>query len=650
MNIQILDSWLREHLKTKASTKEIAEKLSLSSVSVEKLEKKGNDYFYDIEVTTNRPDLMSIIGLARETAAVLKHNKIQADYLPINTSKQEKIEKQESIEINDNPKLVNRTCAVIMEVNVKDSPKYIKERLEATGIRSLNNLIDITNYVMRTVGHPTHVFDFDKIPSKKINIRESRPGEKILTLDGKEYDLQGGDIVADDGEDNIIDLLGVMGLKNSVVDNNTKHILFFIDNNDPHRIRKTSMLTGIRTEAAILNEKGIDPELAMEALLYGIKLYEELADGKVISEIIDIYPNKKKITAIDISEEKINSTIGVSIPLKTSAEILESLGFDVKIQNKNLTVKPPTFRAHDVKIEEDIIEEIARIYGYHNIPDRLPPVISTEPLNLEKSSIYFEDRIREALKYWGFTEVYTYPMVSEELYEGDLENSVTIQNPLNEEFVYMRSTLVPSLLNVVRENKSIDKLNVFEIGNIYEKNGESLPKEILKLASIIKSPTLSFYNVKGLVEQLFSDLGIKNAKFVQGAGESEVSIKIDKTLLGTIEILDTDLINFEINLDETLKYATLKKTHKPVSKFPPVIEDISIIASENVSTGDVITTIRAQSPIISDVTLLDKYEDTRTFHIVYQSNDRNLTGKEVGEIREKILKALKSKHGAKLKE
>jgi phenylalanyl-tRNA synthetase beta chain len=650
MNIQILDSWLREHLKTKASSKEIAEKLSLSSVSVEKLEKKGDDYLYDIEITTNRPDLMSVVGLAREAAAVLSYNKILAEFIKPSLKLPEQTESTDNVNIKNNPELVNRICAVVMDVEIKNSPKKIQERLESAGIRSLNNLIDITNYVMRTIGHPTHVFDFDRIPTKTIQIRKSHAKEKIETLDGKEYELTGEDIVADDGLGHVIDLLGVMGLQNSVVTDTTKRILFFVNNNDPHRVRRTSMNLGIRTEAAVINEKGVDPELAMDALLYGIKLYEELANGKVMSEIVDIYPNKVERDTIEVFENKINSTIGVNIPIKTSKEILESLGFEVVGKEQGLTATPPSFRAQDMHIQEDVIEEVARIYGYHNIPNKLPSITSARPFNLETNILYYEDRIREALKYWGLTEVYTYPMVSEDLYEGDLKNAVTIQNPLNEEYVYMRASLVPSLLKVVKENKNHDKISIFEIGNIYVGQKGNLPKEILRLAGVFKSADASFFKVKGLIEQLLADLGITDVNFEQSHESAEITVNVGKDYVGDIEILDSDVINFELDLEIILKHATLKKTYKPLSKFPPIMEDLAIIAPADVTTGDLIATIKKQSSLVKDVSLLDKYEDTRTFHIVYQSNERNLKNEEIGEIREKILKELREKHKAKIKE
>jgi phenylalanyl-tRNA synthetase beta chain len=537
-----------------------------------------------------------------------------------------------------------------MEVKVSESPKSIKDRLESSDIRSLNNIIDVTNYVMRVVGHPTHVFDYDRLATKTLTIRESKKGEQIRTLDNKTHKLTGGDIVAEGTKGEIVDLLGVMGLENSVVTNDTKRILFFIDNNDPHRMRKTSMSLGIRSEAVILNEKALDPELAMDALLYGIKLYKELAKGKILSSIIDIYPNKISRKEIVVPQEKIQSIIGVNISLKQSAEILESLGFEVEIKDDKLIVLPPSLRAQDVSIPEDVIEEIARVYGYYNISDTLPQQGEPSYVHLDKNIFYWEDVIKDALKYWGFTEVYTYPMVSEELFEGPTTDAVMIQNPLTEEFLYMRRTLVPSLLRVVKQNKSQETINIFEIANVYHKRVKDLPDELPKLAIVIKKKHASFYEMKGLIEQIAQELGINKLLFKQLSDKTGTSIYINKDLIGEIEILDNDLIDAELDMNTLLKYATRKKIYKPMSKYPPVVEDLALTTSQNISIGDIIEEIKKQHPLVVDVSLLDKYHDTRTFHIVYQSHQKNLTSEEVGKIRQKILSALNVKYHISVKE
>ncbi|MDP2649315.1 MAG: phenylalanine--tRNA ligase subunit beta [bacterium] len=649
MNIKILDSWLKEYLKTKASAQKIAKDLSLTSVSVEKVENFGNnDFVYDIEVTTNRPDLMSVIGIAREGSAILPQFHIQADLLSLKVKKPEKPKEILPIKIESDPSLVNRITAIVMEVTVKESPKYIKERLEASGIRTLNNLIDITNYVMREVGHPTHVFDYDRLTQKTLIIRQSKKGEKIVTLDGKEHILQDGDIVADDGTGQIVDLLGVMGTENSVVTNQSKRILFFLDNNDPNRIRKTSMSLGIRSEAAILNEKGVDPELAMPALLRGIELFKEIADGKVVSDIIDIYSNKPKIRTIKVSKEKVSKVVGVEIPEKISVNILEKLGFEVKTTKDQFIIIVPSWRS-DVEIDEDIIEEIARVYGYYKLPSIIPPLTSLEYYHMEKDPFYFEKRVKEALKYWGFTENYTYSMVSENLLEGPVEDAVTIANPLTEDMVYLRKTLVPSLLQIARNNENREELKIFELSNVYFPKADNLPSEILMLAGVLKKNKVSFYEIKGIVEHLLTDLGIKDLEFsTSDKGGFKIDVFVENDFIGNIEVLDQNIADFELNFEKILKYASLKKVYKPIPKFPPIIEDIRVTLSDNVSYKQIVSLIKKQSDLISEVNLLDIYENKKTFRIRYQDPKKTLTNEEVSKIREKIISLLQKNLSAKI--
>lgn len=650
MNIKILDSWLRDYVKTKATAKEIAEKLSLTSVSVEKLEKYNNDYIYDIEVTTNRPDLMSVLGIARETAAVLNHLGVKAEFLPLKLNKVEIKGLTDLIEVKNDPRLVNRICAAVLEVNVAESPNFIKERLETSGIRSLNNLIDVTNYVMRTIGHPAHVFDFDRLATRALNIREGKRGEKIKTLDGKTHILFGEEIVAETDKKEIVDLLGIMGLENSVVTNKTKRILYFIDNNEKSYIRKASMSLNIRTEAAILNEKSLDPELAYEALLYGIKLYEQVAKGKLISNIIDIYPNRVKTKHIQISEGKINSVIGIEIPIKKSSEILSDLGFENRVLGNTLTVTIPSSRVNDMDKEEDVIEEIARIYGYHNLPSIIAPVQYQVKSKPNINEFFWEERVKKTLKYWGFTECYTYSFVSEQLLEGPEKEAIQIQNPLNEDFVYMRKTLVPSLLKIISENKKRQEIKIFELAKVYLKNGKDLPREISVLSGVYKKEHASFYEVKGIIENLLKDLGIGNISFKNSEkGGLGASLYIEKEFLGEIEVLDNNLIDFELNFETILKYANLKKEYKSINKFPPVIEDLSIVLSREVKTEDIINDIKKHSDLIVDVNLIDEFENSRTFRITYQDNEKNLTGKDISPIREKIISSLKNTYSAAIK-
>lgn len=647
MQIKIVDSWLREFLDTEASPSEIAKQLSLTSVSVDRTDKVGDNYVYDIEVTTNRPDLMSVIGIAKEAAALLPEQRILAKFTSPKKPDIQTSSVAFPIDIKSDPKLVNRICAVVMEVEIGQSPKNIRDRLEMSGIRSLNNLIDVTNYVMREVGHPCHVFDYDLLTSKKIIIRESKKGEIITTLDGKEYRLYGGDIVADDGTGQIIDLLGIMGTQNSVVQDDTKRILFFLDNNNPKNIRRTSMSLGIRTEAAIINEKGIDPELMMPTLQRGIELYQKIAKGKVISQIFDDFPNKPKTHMIKVSIENINSLIGVKIEPHKSIEILERLGFKVRKANEYLEVESPTIRP-DVQIDEDVIEEIARVWGYYKLPSVVPSFLNNKNVPYA-NQFYFEERVKNAFKYWGYTETYTYSLISEDLYDGPIENAVKLKNPLSEDMEFLRNSLVPSLLTVAENNKSKEELKIFELANTYHKKQEGLPVETLTLSGLIKKQKASFFEVKGLIEQFLEDLGIRNYKFKNRNEGAGADVFLANQNIGYIEILNDNLINFEINFDEILKHTNIKKAYKPLTKFPPVVEDLTFVLDENIKTEEIITEIKLQSSLIAEVTLIDQFEFSKTFHIFYQSQDRNLTKDEVSKIREGIIKTVSAKFSAKVK-
>lgn len=342
MNILIPDKWLREYITTNATPQEFAKAMSLTSVSIERMHEVEGDIVYDIEITTNRPELMSVRGMAQEASAVLPEAGFTATFHPKQHDTPSKtVTKNDYLTITNDPKLVKRILAVVMDVTLKPSPKVIQDRLKQTDIRTLNNLVDVTNYIMREVGHPVHVFDYDRLGSTVV-IRESKKDESITTLDGKTYKTLGGDIVADNGTGEIVDLLGVMGTENSAVTANTKRVVLFLDNNDKHRIRKTSMGLGIRTEAAVINEKGIDPELMMPTFLRGVELLKEIADAKIVGEIIDIYPEKAKEKKVSVSFEKINSVIGIEIPQTTAVSILKNLGFGVTHTDKELTAIVPT--------------------------------------------------------------------------------------------------------------------------------------------------------------------------------------------------------------------------------------------------------------------------------------------------------------------
>jgi len=649
MNILIPNSWLKDFLETNATPKQFADAMSLTSVSIERINKIEDDYVYDIEVTTNRPDLMSVEGIAREASAVLPQAGYKArfkEYKPANDFRT--VSSSPLISIQNDPELVNRISAIAIEVKIKPSPKEISERLERTGIRSINNVIDVTNYIMRELGHPVHAFDYDRLTTKKLIIRRSKKGEKITTLDGKEYNLPGNDIVADDGNGKIVDLLGIMGLSNSSITNDTKRVLLFIDNNNPQLLRKTSMNLGIRTEAAVLNEKGIDPEKMISTILRGVELLKKIADGKVVSDLIDIYPNATRRKIVSVTPEKINSVIGIELSTKNIIEILTNLGFKIDGKATEFQIEIPSARHNDIEIPEDIIEEVARVYGYHKIPNLLPQTSTLTYYDQEKSEFYWIKKVKEAFKYWGFNETYTYSMVSESLFDGPIDQAVKLKNPLDQDHEYMRNTLIPSLISVADENKSREEIHIFELSNVYIKKGNGLPDENLHLGALIRKDGCTFYEGKGIVEQVFNILGIQQFSFIEKEDGIEGAVtKIRNQEVGTLEI-DSNEITLELDFSSLLTHCSSKKKYVQPAKYPPAIEDVRIEISDKYTYAQVVTTIKSAHPLVKDVSLLDMYKDKKTFRIIFSDPTKNLTADELTPARNAIYKTLSATFKAKV--
>lgn len=634
MNILIPNSWLSEYLQTNATPQQFADAMSLTSVSIERIEKVGDDFVYDIEVTTNRPDLMSIVGIAREASAVLPQQGFTAKFKPHTVDHTPTTSKSDMLTISSDPTLINRIMAVVLEIDLHASPEYISDRLTKTGIRSINNAVDVTNYIMREIGHPSHVFDYDRLNDHTLNIRRSKKGEKITTLDGKEYTLPGNDIVADDGNGTIIDLLGIMGTANSVVVDTTKRIVLFLDNNNHNLLRKTSMNLGIRTEAAVLNEKGVNPDIMLPTLVTGIELLKKHANAKVISPIIDIYPNRIKSKTIKVTKDKIDSVIGIEIPQKTVVDILESLGFGVTVKENEFTVEIFTSRVNDIDIPEDIIEEVARVYGYHKIPNSLPSLTEQANYHQEQNEFYWIQKVKEAFKFWGFTEVYTYSLVTEELFDGPIENALKLKNPLTEDKTYLRNSLVPSVIDVANQSKS-NNLQLFEIANVYLKKNKGLPDEVLHLAVVVRKEKASFFDGKGIVESVAKILGITTISFEKKKdGIEGADIILSGKNIGSIEA-DED-ITVEINVQELLKHANSKKIYKEPAKFPPLIEDVRVEVPAHYPFAKIEKALKESSELVHSISLLDVYKNKKTFRIVYLSRTRSLTTGDIQPIRKGI--------------
>jgi len=669
MNILISHNWLKEYLETNASPKKMAECLSLSSASVENLKKAGNDWVYDIEITTNRVDMMSVSGIARELAATLPQFGIKAKLKkdPYKKSKAIIPIPNKSLPLKVNIKkneLCPRFTAVVLDqVKVQASPRKITQRLERSGIRSINNIVDISNYLMRELGQPIHMFDYDKIKKQTMVMRESRKGETITTLDEKKQLLAGKDIVIEDGEKRLIDLCGIMGAAKSAVDKKTKKVLLFVQTYDPSRIRQTSMRLAHRTEAAQLFEKATDPELVMPAILKGIKMMEKMAQAKVASKIYDIYPQPYFEKRISVSLQFIEQRLGVKLQLNKVKKILEDLGFGVTIKKKQeLNLRVPSWRTKDIQIGEDIVEEVARIYGYHNLPSQMPagelPKIPIFP------SFGWERSIKHLLKGWGFTETYTYSLQSKRLlkkFRLKPEYHLKLTNPLTTDWAYLRTSLLPSLLEVVKQNQSHENIRLFEMAHVYLQRQKDLPYEVLRLNLASND---SFYQVKGMVEQLSEEMGVEvifepHQKITQLDPKQTAIIKDKKKglILGFIGLIyppilrsfeiETPIMIADFNFDKLVHLAKKTKSYLPVPKYPPIIEHLTFINQGQVLAGKIMETAKKTHKLVKQVKILDVYQNRLSLEIIYQSKEKSLNDKEVGKIRKRIVNKL-TKAGLKL--
>lgn len=652
MNILIPDNWLRDFLKTKAKPTDIARCLSLCGPSVEKIEKGKTGPIYSIEVTTNRVDSASVLGIAREAAAILPRFGYTTKLILPQLQQPITPNKNLPLKIETKPSLTKRVTAVVLN-NIKNrkSPQWIRDRLESAGIRSLDAVVDITNYVMLEIGHPTHVFDYDLINTHQLIFRESKKGEQVTTLDNKTYVLTGNDIVIDDGTNRIIDLPGIMGTKNSAVYPNTKRIIYFLDNNNPHHIRNTSMSLGIRTAAATLNEKGVDPELCKLAILKGLQLYQELCEATLASKVYDIYPAPYKEKVISLTADFIEDQLGVQLPKQQTSKSLTTLGFGVSWNGNNLTVSVPSLRANDVNIQEDVIEEIARIYGYHNLPSQL--MTGTLPEKLETSTFDFERKLKELIHNLGGVEVYTSSLVPKDMVslQGYTPRALRLKNPLGTDTEYLRMSLAPSLVQTADRNQKELPFHLFEVANIYIARKNNLPREKLTLAGILANP--SFRQSKGTVEQLLEALNIKAKYEVENSvgflPNHRLSINHGRQNLGEFGILESGYAYYEFDIEKLAKFTNVH-SHKPLPKYPPQVEDITLIIPSKTYIAKVIQTIKNTDKNINSVELVNVYQNSKTFRISYQDPNKTLTNKQVQTIRKKVLTKIKKRFTAKLKE
>jgi phenylalanyl-tRNA synthetase beta chain len=649
MDILVPDNWLRKFVKTKASPSQIARYLSLSGPSVEKLAKTVYGPVYSIEVTTNRVDSASVYGIAREVSAILPRFNIKARLEPVKSSRLNLSPLTNYLKVKVDESLCYRFTAVLIKnVKIKPSPKWIADALYSVGERPINNVVDISNYIMHELGQPLHTFDYDKIAGKTMVLRASKKGETLTTLDGKTHTLMGGDIVIADGSGRLIDLAGIMGGANSAVDNNTKNVLLFVQTYNPSAIRQTSMSLSHRTEAAVLFEKGLDPVMVIPATARAIELFTMLTLGKVEKDVLDIYPSPYKKREITTTKHYIEDRLGVEIPKSEIINILSPLGFVCKWEKDKLISLVPSFRAGEVTVAEDIIEEIARIYGYHNFPSELMQGKIPDPL--KDPPFPFEFKLKNILKGLGGVEVYTSSLVPKDYVEKD---ALRLKNPLGKDSEYLRTSLRPSLATAAKNNSGEkEPFHLFELSNVYLPKKGNLPEEKTVLAGIFANT--EYRDAKGKIEALLNLINVKASveptDIIHFLPNRAISIKVGAKEIGILGVLrEADYIYYEFGVSDLKSVSSEFSSYEPIPKYPAQIEDTTFILPGRTKVGDVLNKIRTVSSLIRKVELTDIYKDAFTFKVWYQDPKKTLTDKETRNIRDFLIKSVKKSFGATVK-
>jgi len=672
-------NWLKELSKTKLSPEKMAENITMHSFEVEELGKvpEANDIFLEIKVLPNRAhDALAHANMAREIAAA-EGKKLILDFDKLNLQRAAKSKKLK-LEIRDKHLCPRYIGAVMENVEIKDSPDWIKNRLIACGLRPINNVVDVTNYVMLEIGQPLHAFDLLKVKDAKIIVRRAKEGEEIILLDGETRKLTSEDLVIADSE-KALALAGVKGGKEAEISKNTKAIILESANFNATAIRKTRMRQNLKTDASDRFEKDIDPNLAEKAMARVIELVKETAGGK-LEGVADEYPKKIKPWKIKLNLDSVDSLLGEKIPKAKVISILESLGLKV---SKSLECIIPTGRI-DLKTQEDLIEDVGRIYGYTRIRPQAPHIKLAPPVANEKR--LFERRVKEILAGIGFDEVYNYSFYSQrdaELAQVGAIKHLELQNPMNPDQALMRVSLIPGILKNVRENlKNFGEVYIFESGKVHWPNSGVLPEEkrMLTGAVILENDRKaeSFFQTKGLVNVLLERLRLDDWYYDQ----FEVSAKNTmstlwhngrtaelKTEEGNIEfgivgeinpivLADFDIHKrvamFEIDLDKLQKISETEREYQAISKFPVVSRDISMLAENIVRVSDILKNVQtAGGDLVLDVDLFDIFEkdgkNSFAFHIVFGAPDRTLEHQEVDQLMQKIISSLEKELGLEVR-
>lgn len=641
------------------------------------------DQVVDFEITSNRPDCLSIYGLARETAATLGVP-LKKPEIRVKEEAGGKASDYVSIEIED-PELCPRYSArVVTDVRIGPSPYWMQHRLAAAGMRPINNIVDITNYVMLELGQPMHAFDFSQLADAKIVVRTARDGEVLKTLDGQERKLDPSMLVIADSQ-RPVGIAGVMGGENSEVTDETRMLLLESANFNGTSIRITSKKLGIRSEASSRFEKGLDPENTIKAVNRCAELIELLGAGKVVPGIIDCNMTGKRQDTIKLDVDRINAFLGTDIPADKMMDIFRALEFEV--DQTTMMMKIPSFRA-DIESVADLAEEVARFYDYNNIKPSL--LSGKESMQGRKSyKQRMEDVIRNTMCACGMNEAYTFSFTSPGVFDSinlpadhSLRKTVVISNPLGEDYSIMRTTTLPDMLRVLSTNYSrkIETARLFELSFVYHLvEGNELPEQKSVLTMGMYGEGCDFFELKGVVEELATAMGISNYEF--RPERDDPSFHPGRTAALIIRMPDGTLrkagILGEIHPEVAEKtecpartYAavfeaavlieasTLARKFKSLPRFPAVPRDIAVVVRDEIYVADLMKAIRkAAGDILEDVSLFDVYKGSQVpegmkstaFALTFRSPDRTLKDEEVSTAMDRILKSLEHQFEAKLR-
>lgn len=636
----------------------------------------SGDDVIEFEITSNRPDCLGVLGIAREVGAIYDINMNPLDKkFTVNTNKN--IEEFLSVELK-NKDCRRYSVRVIENIKICESPKFLQDRLIAAGIRPINNIVDLSNYVMLEIGQPMHVFDYDKISKNKIVVGNGINDESFITIDGNEKKLDESMICIRDSE-KVIALGGIMGGKNSMVTNETKTIVLESANFNSDIIRVTSKNLNLRTESSLRYEKGIDDNSVLDVLDRFCNLIEEFSYGDVVDGTIDLINESYKPVFIEISSEYINDFLKTSISDNEIIKIFTNLGMKVEQNGKIFTVNVPTFR-RDIFIKQDLVEEIARIYGYNNIPSSELTCISNELGKSKKQK--FIDKVLNIMISLGFSQSISYSFFSPKVFEklnldenSPIRNAISIKNPLGEDYSLMRTSIVPPILDSLCRNYFYlnDEACIFEIGKVYNLGKEKgfIESNILTIGMYGKS--FDYFSIKSVIESLFESLGInfmlerEKEKFYHPG--KAATILLGRNNLGRFGVVhpyvlknygaEIEFLIGEIDLDRIFELYKWDKKYKEIPKYPCVTFDLSIVVDNDVLVQDIEKIIKSKSGNILDkLKIFDVYNGEQipngkksiSYSIIFRDKCKTLNDIEVNKVIQKILEELKLKLNAELRQ